>query len=393
MSLIVLCVVGVLTQAAPVPSSATVSGRVLEEGTQTPIAAAQVTLFRFERATRQQTFPDLERPRTATTDRNGAYVFEGVDPGQYRIAVHKTGFAGPDELTFDERGLIDLNAGERRTDVNMTMQRGAVIVGRVFDASGEPLTDVQVMAMKKAPLPPAMPSAASGADVLVPGGPVAQSNDLGEFRLFGLRSGEYIVLATPAYAFGSQPPSTSTRIATFYPGTSDPAGAQRISVGPGQTMGDIAITMIEVPAFQVSGVVLTEAGRPVVNAMVRLEVQDRGAQPFQMMGRFHQSRTDASGRFTISGVTDGSYMLIAVAPAVTSRGAYPPGGSAEAVGTFSFGISAGSVGGTIGQGVATETGTDGTTVRYGDEIATRVPLTVNNANVTGLEVAVQLPSR
>lgn len=136
MSLIVLGIVSALMQAAVAPSSATVSGRVVEEGTRTPIAAAQVTLFRFEPATRQQTFPGLERPRTATTDRSGRYLFEGVDAGQYRIAVRKTGFAGRAEFAIDERGLIDLKAGERRTDMNMTMQRGAVIVGRVFDASG-----------------------------------------------------------------------------------------------------------------------------------------------------------------------------------------------------------------------------------------------------------------
>ncbi len=249
------------------------------------------------------------------------------------------------------------------------------------------------MAMRKAPLPPALPPDVAGADFLIPGGQAAQSNDLGEFRLFGLPSGEYVVLATPTYAFGSQAPSTSTRIATFYPGTSDPVAAQRISVGPGQTMGDIAITMIDVPAFQVSGVVLTEAGRPVVNAMVRLEVQDAGAQPFQMMGRWHQSRTDTSGRFTIGGITGGTYTLIAVAPVVTSRGAAPAGGSAQSAGTFSFGISAGSVGGTIGGGVMTETGSDGTTVHYADDTGTRVPVAVNDANVRGLEIVVRSPAR
>jgi hypothetical protein len=63
------------------------------------------------------------------------------------------------------------------------------------------------------------------------------------------------------------------------------------------------------------------------------------------------------------------------------------------VGTFSFGISAGSIGGTIGQGVMTETGTDGTTVRNADDMSTRVPVTVNAANATGLEVVVRSPAR
>jgi protocatechuate 3,4-dioxygenase beta subunit len=392
MSLIVLGLMGMLMQAAE-PSSATVSGRVLEEGTQTPIAAAQVTLFRFQRMSTQRAFPGPERPRIATTDANGRYVFEGVDAGQYRIAIQKAGFAAPDEFAINGRGLIDLKAGERRTDVNMTMQRGAVIVGRVFDASGEPLADVRVMAMRKAPLPPAMPPGAAGADFLVPGGQGAQSNDLGEFRLFGLPSGEYIVQAIPNQNFGSQAPSATTRITTFYPGTSDLAAAQRISVGPGQTVGDIAMTMIEVPAFQVSGVVLTEAGRPVANAMIRLHVEERGVRPFQMMGPSNQSRTDASGRFTIDGVTSGTYTLLAVAPVVLSRAAPPSSGPAQSGGALSFGVSGGFVSGSVGGGLTTETGPDGTTVHYADDTATRVPVTVTDANVSGLEVVVRPPAR
>jgi protocatechuate 3,4-dioxygenase beta subunit len=393
MSLIVLGLLGVLMQAAAAPSSVTVSGRVLEEGTQAPIAAAQVTLFRFQRMTTQRAFPGPDRPRIATTDSNGRYVFEGVDAGQYRIAVQKAGFAVPDEFAINPSGLIDLKAGERRTDVNMTMQRGAVIVGRIFDASGEPLADVQMMAMRKPPLPPGVPPGVARSDFLVPGGQGAQSNDVGEFRLFGLPSGEYIVQATPNHNFGPQAPSATTRIATFYPGTSDPAAAQRISVGPGQTVGDIAITMIEVPAFQVSGVVLTEAGRPVANAMIRLQVEERGARPFQMMGRWNQSRTDASGRFTIDGVTSDSYTLLAVAPVVVSRAAPPPSRPVQSGGTFSFGVSGGFVSGTVGGGLTTETGPDGTTVHYADDTATRLPVTVSDANVSGLEVVVRPPAR
>jgi len=238
-----------------------------------------------------------------------------------------------------------------------------------------------------------MPPGAAGADFLVPGGQGGQSNDLGEFRLFGLLSGEYIVQATPNHNFGSQAPSATTRITTFYPGTSDPAAAQRISVGPGQTVGDIAMTMIEVPAFQVSGVVLTEAGRPVANAMVRLQVEEGGVRPFQMMGSWHQSRTDASGRFTIDGVTSGTYTLLAVAPVVLSRAAPPPSGPAQSGGALSFGVSGGFVSGSVGGGLTTETGPDGTTVHYADDTATRVPVTVNDANVSGLEVVVRPPAR
>ena len=49
-------------------------------------------------------------------------------------------------------------------------------------------------------------------------------------------------------------------------------------------------------------------------------------------------------------------------------------------------------GGTIGGGVMTETGSDGTTVHYADDTGTRVPVAVNDANVRGLEIVVRSPA-
>jgi hypothetical protein len=112
-----------LTQEAAVPHQAAVTGTVLEAGSNTPVAGAQVTLMSF--ALRLQPGRPPE-PLVATTDQNGRFQFDALEPGRYRVSVQKAGFA-----TMLGPGLpeVTLKAGERKTDLNVTIQRGAAIVG------------------------------------------------------------------------------------------------------------------------------------------------------------------------------------------------------------------------------------------------------------------------
>jgi hypothetical protein len=385
--LIVLGLAGALVQSVA-PPTATVSGRVLEEGSQTPIPRAEVWL------TPSQPRPDpvlsTIQPRTVVTDAAGRYAFEDVEAGRYSLTVHKPGFALPNRALVQD---VTLTPGERRQDVNVLLQKGAVIAGRVLDDTGEPVVDVRVMAMRGVVIAP-------GARVIgpeapfVPGGQ-GQTNDLGEFRLFGLPAGEYVVQVMPRPDFGgSAGGRTTTTLATYFPGTSDRAAAEPIRVGAGQVVSEVTIRMVGVPAFQVSGVVLDDARRPVANAMVRVMSDERTADPALAMALLNQSRTDTSGRFSINNVPSGTYVLVTAAPLVLSGPPIASGGIAKAGGgsSTSFGISGGFVGGTIGGGVITET-TGATTIEYRDDTATRMSITVNQASVTGLEVIVRSPAR
>jgi protocatechuate 3,4-dioxygenase beta subunit len=383
--LITLSLAGALIQSPVVPPGAAVSGRVVEEGGGAPIVGAQVTLIasRF----RPSPSPLMDRPRTAMTDQEGRYEFDTLEAGRYRLIVQKAGFAAMNGLGMPE---LDLKGGERRDGVIVTLQRGAVIVGRVLDENGEPLVDSRVMALQKSAV-----RATSSRGMLMPAGPGAQTNDLGEFRLFSLPPGEYYVLAMPGSHFGGSPASHGTAmLPTYFPGSADSAAAHPITVGGGQTSGDVVIRMISTPAFQVSGVVIDEAGRPVVNAMVRLMADEPTAAPIFVMSRSHPSRTDTSGRFTINSVTNGTYNLLASAPVVISGPSNQRGvvtGGSNGISTWS-GVSGGVVTGMVGGGVTTET-SNGTTIQYRDDTATRVPITINQANISGLEVIVRRPVR
>ena len=73
---------------------------------------------------------------------------------------------------------------------------------------------------------------------MIPAASAAQTNDLGEFRLFGLAPGEVYVQATSRPDFGrSASPRPTVPLATYFPGTADVVGAMPITLAAGQTSG------------------------------------------------------------------------------------------------------------------------------------------------------------
>jgi Carboxypeptidase regulatory-like domain len=395
--LIALGLAGALVQSVAPPSAA-VSGRVLEEGSRTPVKGAQLWLSPGEPGAGAMPLP--HQPRTAVTDPDGRYAFEDVEAGRYNLTVQKPGFALPSGLLMQE---VTVAAGERREDVIVLLQKGAAIAGRVLDDSGEPVVDVRVVAMQS---PRGAPNERSIAHLPLGGqGHQDQTNDLGEYRLFGLPAGEYIVQAmpTPLPEFGAISGRATMIVPTYFPASPDPKAAQTISVGAGQIAGDITIRMVGVAAFQVSGVALDEARRPVANAMVRLMANERAADSPFTMAPWNQVRTDASGRFSIANVPSGTYTLMAIAPVVLQGphiamggqgphiamgGAVMGGPAMGGPGAGSFGISGGFVGGPGGGGITMETNGAGT-FQYVDDMATQVPITIDQESVTGLEIVVR----
>jgi hypothetical protein len=375
-----------LTQQSALPEQASVSGTVLEAGSNTPVAGAQVTLISF--AYRPQLGRSLE-PLVVTTDQNGRYRFDAVDPGRYRVSVQKTGFAatlgpGVPEAT--------LKPGEQKTDLNIIIQRGGAIVGRVLDENGEPIANANVMAWRRPSAPNAATSPARLA--LIPAGSSAQTNDLGEFRLFGLAAGDVYVQATSRPDFGrSASPRPTVQLATYFPGTAEVVDAMPITVAAGQTSGDITIRMISAPAFRVAGVVTDEGGRPVENALVKLDLERTPGEPLMpVMGRSRSVRSDKVGRFTINGVVAGSYTLVEIAPVLLSTrdaGHVGPAGAGMST-AFTSGTVSGVITGFVGGGVTTET-INGMTTQYRDDAGTSVAVIVDGASVQSLAIAVRAP--
>jgi Carboxypeptidase regulatory-like domain len=315
----VLAVAVVLGQAPAPADAARVGGRVVAADNSAPLPDTRVTLVRFGggRGSRPAVLQSAPPPQ-AITDQDGRFVFEGVAPGTYTFDVLRSGFAPLLNAAFSPPQTIQLASGQSIDSVELRLQKGSVIAGRVFGPSGEPLADARVVAMRRV-------QPGRGRAIFMNAGRQGpqQTNDLGEFRIAGLPAGEYIVAASrgpqlslPTGGVSSTRQGARTTIATtYYPGTTDQNSASPVAVGPGAEVGNITFTVQSVPAHNVSGVVVDEIGAPLAGAMVSLLADARTGAPFFAAD---SARTAADGTFAIGDVPAGSYRLNASMPAVWS---------------------------------------------------------------------------
>src|ERR1700687_1684875 len=303
MSTIGLLVALSLSQAAVPAAAGRVSGRVAAEGANAPIAGARVMLFPAGRPT-----GPIGMPPQTLTDQDGRFVFEQVAAGNYRLQVQKAGFAPVSDPTRPPP-MITVAAGQSLDNVDFRLQKGGAITGRLLDANGEPMPDVRIMAMRRAPASPP-----GGRLLPAPMQGMQQTNDLGECRVSGLAPGEYFIAAAPRgmAPFGapgvSPAPAGTARMTTamtFYPGTTDEVAAQVIVVASGAEVGNIVFTMLTAPARSISGIVVDERGSPGAHAMVMLMGDPRSG----MVGPAGSAQSQDDGRFVIGEVTAGSYRV------------------------------------------------------------------------------------
>jgi len=301
-----LTLIGTLLSGQPQadPRMGQVSGQVIEDGTNVPVAGARVFLVIDGVFS-----PGAALPPSSITDRDGRFRFEALAPGRYRIAAQKASFVPP--MAPSAMTAFELSAGQILDGLNVSLRKGGVLAGRVLDPFGQPLVEVSVTALLKRLDSREPPSqvALAGAPMLMPSGQ-NQTNDLGDFRIFGLAPGEYVVMASPRSEMGGTASSLGT--STYFPGTADLSEARPLTVRAGETVSALTIQLVAVPGFQVSGVVIDEAGAQLAGVMVMLMT---AAQPgadslrFLAMGPPGMTQSGANGRFVFSDLPAGSYTL------------------------------------------------------------------------------------
>ena len=292
-----------------------IKGRLMAADTNAPVRRAQVRI----------SSPDI-LPKTATTDADGRYEFRDLPASRFTITATKAGFVTINygqTRPFESGKPIELAEAQVIEKADFAMPRGSVISGRVVDEFGEPVADAQVSAMRS--------SWANGRRRLQSTGRMAQTNDLGQYRIFGLPPGEYYVSATlrgggemmlvesVAATFvtangvaGAGPTASEPRSGyapTYYPGTSNGFEAQKITLAVAQEMSSADFALLPVRLARVSGAVIGSDGRPVEGAMITTVPRnsaEAGAMFFPMAG---SSRTDKNGQFTLSNVAPGEYTL------------------------------------------------------------------------------------
>jgi len=252
--------------------------------------------------------PQLGASRATVSDQDGRYEFRDIPGGRYTVSFTKAGFinlsygqAKPDESPKP----VVVADGQVVDGVNVTLPRGGVISGRVVDEFGEPVTDAQVMSLQRR---------FTQGQMMLMNNRSATTNDIGEFRLYGLMPGKYYVSVNVRNsAFGGPPGTTEVRLGyapTYYPGTATAADAQPITVGLGETISGIEVGLTSTRLATISGSAIDSKGGMVRRGNVSVNTRDSAFSP----GLPGASIQD-DGTFTIVGVPPGEYVLRGSGPA------------------------------------------------------------------------------
>lgn len=271
-----------------------VEGRVVAAATANPLKKANVYLYPLS---------GRSMPIGAVSDESGRFSFRGLEPGRYRLSADRNGYVRQD---YGQRSsVIDVAAGQTVKDIVIRLIQGGVISGRVINEDGEPIAHVSVSALR--------PRYVEGRRQLTSAGAMGMTNDLGEYRLFGLAPGRYFLNANHASFQMSMARQNADRpfeesyVTLFYPNSTDPARAAAVEVGPGADVRGIDFRLIPVRTVRVSGRVAGSSSRQR-GTMIMLVPRDAGVLlPTASL----RGSIDQQGAFEIRGVPPGSYTLFA----------------------------------------------------------------------------------
>jgi hypothetical protein len=324
----------------PAAASGRIAGRVLGADNGRPVTRALVRLVASE----------LPGGRNALTDNSGAFEFTELPAGRYTLTASKAGYVG---LSFGQRRPLQagtplqLADGQELKGVDFRLPRGSVITGHVYDENGDPLPGAAVRAGRY--------QYGQGQRQLVPAG-TAQTDDRGEYRMWGLNPGEYYISAiarnpgVPAgRGFAAQvggpgaflargrgaPPAFNGRddleqeayAPTYFPGVPSVNEARAVTIGLATEVAGIDFNVLLVRASRISGRVTNADGSAASAGSVNLIPEGATGRGGGPLGGSYGSRIQDDGVFSIVNVPPGRYVLRARGDGPRLRGGNPSTGS------------------------------------------------------------------
>lgn len=328
-----------------------VSGIIMKPGGTEPLPGATVTLSPAASNQAGATVTlnpaasnSASRARTAISQDDGRFSLSDIEPGEYRLQVQSPRFGS---AAYGQRkpngpgAILTIAAGQRLSDLKISMVPTGTIAGRITGRNGEPIVNANVLAMKYL-------YQEGKRDLSVV--QTTTTDDRGEYRLFWLTSGRYVVVAAQrgsslstgttspikpgetvrsgemlltVGAFGLVPDllldannlvkrilddgtvQEESWIPTYYPSTIDPSQATAVDVNVGATVPGIDITLGPSPVQKIRGRVTGLP--PGSQATVALAY----GVPGGMVRSINKGASTNDGSFEFAGVVPGPYYLAA----------------------------------------------------------------------------------
>lgn len=261
------------TESETASPALVISGRVAAENGD-PIARARVAAT-----------PAVAGAPVTLTDANGRFSFTAASP-KVTLTIARTGYATTE---------ITASVG---TPVDTRLARGAAVEGRVTDDTGEPAANVSVIVLSRA---------VSGRG---PRYGAALTDDRGEYRIGGLPSGTFNVMAmsfgdNEAQTVALRPGDVQSGIDFVVHGS--PLANGLVMIVPPRDDGSVA----PVGTGTVRGTVMTTDGHSIPHADVQLIPPPRTIAP-------KRASSDGNGRFAFDNLPAGTYTVIATKSGYTS---------------------------------------------------------------------------
>ncbi|MEZ5316376.1 MAG: carboxypeptidase-like regulatory domain-containing protein [Vicinamibacterales bacterium] len=322
----------------PTTGTAVIAGVVVDDQEPAkPVRRAVVTL----------SGEGLRPSRGAITDDDGRFELRGLPAGRFTLMAERGAYvtsAYGAKRPGRPGTAITVTDGAQVTDVRVRLWRGAVVSGVLRDETGAPVGSTMVEAVPAREVTIGLTFSNNG---------LARTDDRGEYRIFGLVPGTYVVrasrgptgiasrseiahseaeidaifaalaargrgpaaVATPAASGASAGmiPVTGTHVNAapiYFPGTPVVTAATPIVLAAGEARSGLDFVVRRVAVAQVRGVVVGPDGSPVARAFVHLgstvvPTSFAGAMPAPIAGT-----TGADGSFDIGPVSPGDYRLL-----------------------------------------------------------------------------------
>lgn len=261
------------------------------------------------------TASNVSRTLSATTDLEGRFSFSGVPPGHYSISAERENFIRQEFFQAGERGPLELVLNVvpsiNREELLLTLFRNPAISGTVYDPDGKRLAAAIVRAYRIQYTP-------TGRELLR----VAEvlSNDGGEYRLFDLPLGAYVVTASysdharqhwnAVLKLSSNLVNADDGYSTiYYPSELNLANAKTIRLSDSHGVADVDLAFKESRYFQFKATILLPDPPPELRNL-RVALLPVGTD----LGAGEDYSVQGKGLvFTVDRLAEGDYVAVAVA--------------------------------------------------------------------------------